>query len=72
MDTDTRTVVLGDDPDRLFTPDELRKLLGGISDRTLRGWAAAGSGPKRLRLGKHLRYRAGDVRSWLDTKYETS
>lgn len=60
--------VLGADPDRLLTQDELRALLGGISDRTLRKWAADGNGPPAIRLGKHIRYRVGDYRDWLASR----
>jgi len=66
--THTTAPSLGDDPDRLFTPAETAALLGIRSERTLRNWAAAGTGPKRLRIGgRHVRYRAADIREWLDT-----
>lgn len=64
--------VLGDDPDQLLTQDQLRALLGGISARTIRVWAANGDAPPAIRLGKHVRYRVGDYRDWLATKRETA
>lgn len=66
--TSSLAPALGTDPDRLLTPIELGELLGGITDRTLRNWAADGTGPRRLRIGgKHIRYRVADVRNWLDS-----
>ena len=63
---------LGDDPDRLLTQAEVRALLRGISDRTLRQWAAVGDAPPAIRLGKHVRYRVGDYRAWLASKREVA
>jgi predicted DNA-binding transcriptional regulator AlpA len=60
--------ILGDDPDQLLTQEQLRSLLGGISDRTIRVWAAKGEAPPAIRLGKHIRYRVGDYRAWLAAK----
>ena len=34
--------------------------------QTLYSWRAQGYGPPARRMGKHLRYRAEDVTSWLD------
>lgn len=55
-------------PDRLLTVGQLAEVTG-VPTQTVYKWSAAGTGPRRLRLGKHLRYRASDVRAWLDSQY---
>lgn len=37
----------------------------GVPVATLYQWRHLGTGPKAYRLGKHLRYRQGDVEAWL-------
>ncbi|WP_261163889.1 AlpA family transcriptional regulator [Microbacterium sp. Marseille-Q6965] len=53
----------------LLTPRELSDLLH-IPVRTLESWRANWEsnpyGPKPITVGKHVRYRPVDVRSWLD------
>ncbi|GGH45000.1 helix-turn-helix transcriptional regulator [Microbacterium album] len=39
----------------------------GTSVPTLARWAMEGTGPKVTRLGGSVRYRKGDVLSWLDS-----
>jgi len=68
----TAAPALNGDPDQLLTQKQLCALLGGISPRTLREWAAKGDGPKAIRLGKHVRYRVGDYRAWLAAKAEAA
>jgi excisionase family DNA binding protein len=33
---------------------------------TLYRWNSIGTGPRRIRVGKHVRYRRVDVEAWLD------
>jgi len=33
---------------------------------TLYRWNSIGSGPRRIRVGKHVRYRRADVEAWLE------
>ncbi|WP_430869263.1 helix-turn-helix transcriptional regulator [Demequina aurantiaca] len=40
----------------------------GVPEQTLYGWRTQGKGPRGIRLGRHLRYRAQDVESWLDSQ----
>lgn len=62
------TAELGDDPDRLLTQEETAKILR-LTDRTLRNWAREGIGPRRVALpGRFVRYRAGDVRDWINSQ----
>lgn len=55
-------------PDRLLTAEELAEATS-VPLSSIRKWAAKGTGPRRLRVGKYVRYRAGDVRVWLDSQY---
>lgn len=56
------------DPDRLLDKEELAAELK-VSPRTIEKWAELGKGPRRLRVGKYVRYRAADVKTWLDSQY---
>ncbi len=38
----------------------------GVPVGTVYAWNSRGLGPKRLRLGKHVRYRRSDVEAWLE------
>lgn len=33
-------------------------------------WNSLGTGPRRMRLGKHVRYRQADVDAWLDSQVQ--
>lgn len=49
----------------LLSPQQLADYLG-IPIATIYRWHYTGDGPKRIRVGKHIRYRASDVEAWLD------
>jgi excisionase family DNA binding protein len=53
--------------DRLWTVEEVAHYLG-IPVKTLYYWRCHGIGPRSARLGKHLRYRAEDVRDWVELR----
>jgi excisionase family DNA binding protein len=55
--------------DQLLTPDDLAKYLG-VPVRTIYSWRATGEGPRRIRVGKHLRFRLSDVEEYLETRSE--
>lgn len=38
----------------------------GIPEKTIRRWRHDGTGPRGLRLGKHVRFRWSDVDAWLE------
>ncbi len=38
----------------------------GVPKRTLDQWRYLGEGPPYVKLGRHVRYRRGDVDRWLD------
>ena len=50
--------------DQLITTAELSAFLS-IPASTLRQWSYHGTGPKPLRVGRHLRYEPTEVRRWL-------
>lgn len=51
--------------DVLLTPEEVSELLH-IPKKTLYQWSYSHTGPKTLKVGRHLRYRRSDVEAWLD------
>ena len=52
-----------EDPERLWSPDRLAEHLG-LPVSTLAKWRHAQIGPRYLKIGKHVRYRPGDIRRW--------
>ena len=44
----------------------------GIPLRTLGQWRYLGTGPKFLKIGRHVRYRWADVEKWLATQSRSS
>lgn len=40
-----------------------------VPTKTVYEWNSNGTGPRRLRVGKHVRYRRADVDAWLDSQY---
>lgn len=51
--------------EKLMSNEALADMLG-VPLWTVRGWRAKGTGPKGIRVGKHVRYRPEDVTAWLD------
>lgn len=49
---------------RLLTPRELATFVG-VPEATLAQWRYLSTGPPFIKVGKHVRYRAADVDSWL-------
>ncbi|MDZ7733973.1 MAG: helix-turn-helix domain-containing protein [Acidimicrobiia bacterium] len=49
----------------LLGPGDVSALLG-VPTATLANWRCAGKGPPFLRVGRHVRYRRGDVEGWID------
>jgi excisionase family DNA binding protein len=50
---------------RLLTVNEVAGYLG-VPVKTLYQWRHKGVGPRGMRVGRHLRYRSGEVDRWLD------
>ena len=55
------------DDDTLTTPTELATKVK-VSTRTLQDWRSKGVGPKWIKVGKVVRYRASDVAAWLNSR----
>lgn len=51
--------------DNLMTVETVSEYLG-VPVATVYAWNSRGLGPKRYRLGKHVRYRRPDVEAWLE------
>ena len=48
-----------------LTTEQLAELLQ-VPTQTVRAWRHGGTGPKGVRLGRHVRYRRADVDRWID------
>ena len=53
--------------DWLLTPEQLAEWLI-LPTATLTQWRSRRVGPRYLRVGRHIRYRASDVERWLQTR----
>ncbi len=49
----------------LWTLEEVAAYLS-VPPKTLYRWNYQGTGPRRLKIGRHVRYRPEDVEAWLD------
>ena len=50
-----------------FSTEGLARYLG-VPAATVKAWRYKGTGPRGLRVGKHIRYRRTDVERWLDSQ----
>ncbi len=57
--------------DRLWTIRDVAQYLG-VPVQTLYQWRSRGYGPKGVRIGRHVRYRSDDVRSWVADQVKAS
>jgi excisionase family DNA binding protein len=53
--------------ERFLTPREVADLLQ-VPLNTLQTWRANRSGPRGHKIGRHVRYRASDVQTWLEQR----
>lgn len=53
--------------DQLNGPEWLARYLG-VPLSTVYQMNSKGTGPRRIRVGKHVRYRKTDVDAWLDSR----
>ena len=51
----------------LLTPGDLAAELG-LPVRTLEMWRYRGTGPRFVKIGRHVRYRRPDVDRWLNSR----
>jgi predicted DNA-binding transcriptional regulator AlpA len=56
-------------PDALLSPQQLADYFG-VPLKSVYVWNSTGTGPRRFRVGKHVRYRPADVEAWLDQQTE--
>ena len=56
--------------DTLMTTEQLAEFLQ-VPLATLYQWRHKGTGPKGLKVGKHVRYRRTDVDAWLERQAAT-
>jgi excisionase family DNA binding protein len=54
---------------RLLTIEDVAEVLA-VPIGTVNDWRHKGTGPKAIRVGKHVRYRQTDLEAWLDQKAE--
>jgi excisionase family DNA binding protein len=54
----------GDPMQKMITVAELSSWLG-VPVQTIYNYNCNGTGPKRIRIGNHVRYRVADVEAWL-------
>jgi excisionase family DNA binding protein len=52
---------------RLLTIREISAYLG-VPVQTLYSWRSNGTGPRGLKVGRHVRYRREDLDAWLDER----
>lgn len=57
--------------DRLLSRAEV-EVSFGLSRRFLEVSAVRGDGPSMVKIGRSVRYRAGDVRAWIEARRVTS
>lgn len=55
--------------ERLMSAPEIAEYLG-VPLATIYQWRSRQSGPRGIKVGKHVRYRRADVEAWLDRHYD--
>lgn len=60
-----------DAAEKHLTPEELADRLG-IPKETVYRWNSRGGGPRRMKIGRHVRYKLTDVIAWETTCYADS
>jgi len=53
--------------DKHLSPEQLAER-EGVPVMTVYGWNKTGDGPKRMKIGRHVRYRLADVIAWEDSR----
>jgi excisionase family DNA binding protein len=51
--------------DGLLSPLDLCEILK-VPIKTIYRWRATGSGPRSIKIGKHVRYRRSDIDAWIE------
>jgi excisionase family DNA binding protein len=53
----------------MLTPQELAAFLA-VPVATVYRWNSEGTGPRRVRVGKHVRFRRADVDAWIEQQLD--
>jgi len=56
------------DPQSLMSPQDLADKLG-LPLASIYNFNYRGTGPRRIRVGRHVRYRRADVEAWIERQY---
>ena len=56
------------DPQSLMSPQDLADKLG-LPLASIYNFNYRGTGPRRIRVGRHVRYRRVDVEAWIERQY---
>jgi len=51
-----------------LTPEDLAERMG-VPVKTVYAWNSDGTGPRRMKIGRHVRYRLADVIAWENEQY---
>lgn len=51
--------------ERLLSTEELAEFLG-VPEQSVRKWRYLGTGPRGVKVGRHVRYRMSDVLAYLE------
>lgn len=52
----------------LLSPDDVAEILD-VPKKTLYRWRQHGYGPVSFRIGRHIRYRTGDVEAFVEAQF---
>lgn len=56
----------------LITTEAAAEILGGLKPNTLEGWRIRGVGPRFVKIGRLVRYRADDLDAWIESQSRVS
>lgn len=65
----TRKMTTAMDQSTHLTPRQLAERLG-VPLQTVYLWNTKGAGPRRMKVGKHIRYRLADVLEWEESQLD--
>jgi predicted DNA-binding transcriptional regulator AlpA len=54
--------------DKHLSPEDLAER-EGVPVATVYQWNSRGTGPRPMKIGRHVRYRLADVIAWEDSRY---
>lgn len=55
-------------PEKHLTSDDLAER-EGVPEKTVRLWRSNGTGPRYMKIGRHVRYKLVDVIAWENDQY---